>query len=69
VPLAVYARVEAEELAVDALVGSPDGTEIVRSARRGAPEAADALAEAVAAELLERGAGAIIARLAADRGV
>jgi hydroxymethylbilane synthase len=69
VPLAVYARVEAEELAVDALVGSPDGTEIVRSARRGAPEAADALAEAVATELLERGAGAIIARLAADRGV
>jgi hydroxymethylbilane synthase len=69
VPLAVYARVEAEELAVDALVGSPDGTEIVRSARRGAPEAADALAEAVATELLERGAGAIIARLAADRGM
>lgn len=67
VPLAVFARtIDSPQagLAVDALVGMPDGSQLVRSARRGPLEDADTLADQVADELLAQGAGDIIARLA-----
>lgn len=64
VPLAVFARCEAGGFAIDALVGSPDGTEVLRSARHGRESEAEALADAVAEELLAAGAADIISRLA-----
>lgn len=67
VPLAVYARIETRpeggQLAIDALVGEPDGTRLVRSARRGEPEDADRLAADVAGHLLAQGASEIIEAL------
>ena len=63
VPLAVYARTNGGAFAIDALVGTPDGSEVLRSSRNGSPAEAGALAGAVADDLLSRGAGEIIARL------
>jgi hydroxymethylbilane synthase len=62
-PLAVYARLEAEHLAIDALVGTADGKQIIRSSRRGAPGHGMQLAQELAADLLDQGADRIIAGL------
>lgn len=67
-PLAVFARIEGGQLALDALVGSPDGSLILRSSRRGAATEAGPMATAVAADLLRQGAGDIIARLGMSAG-
>jgi len=62
-PLAVFARLEAERLVLDALVGTADGTQIVRGSRSGAPGEGMRLAQELAEDLLRQGADRIIAGL------
>lgn len=64
VPLAVYAACKGNRLEIVAMVGMPDGSEVVRSERSGAAGEVDRLAAEVAAELLDQGAARIIASLA-----
>jgi hydroxymethylbilane synthase len=63
VPLAAYAEVAGDQLRIDALVGSPDGTQVIRASDQGPAEEAEQLGEAVAADLLDQGADAIIKQL------
>lgn len=63
VPLAVFASLEGEALDISALVGMPDGSKLLRCERSGAVSDVDRLAEAVAEELLGKGAAQIIASL------
>jgi len=63
VPLAVFARTQGGRLAISALVGSPDGRRLVRSDRQGPASESAALAALVAEDLLQQGAGEIIAAL------
>ena len=60
VPVAALARPEGEAVVLDGLVASLDGTELVRGQARGAADEAAALEEALAAELVERGAARIL---------
>ncbi len=60
-PMAAYARFEGESIAIDGAVGRPDGSELLRAARRGDPADAEALGADLADELLGRGAGTILA--------
>jgi hydroxymethylbilane synthase len=62
-PLAVFARLEAESLVIDALVGTVDGKQVIRSSRCGAPGRGAELAQSVAEDLLDQGADRIIAGL------
>jgi hydroxymethylbilane synthase len=63
VPLAVFATLTKEMLSISALVGMPDGSELLRCERSGPVEEMDRLAAAVAEELLSNGAGRIIESL------
>lgn len=63
VPLAVYAERDGQELAVSGLVGTPDGTTVLRANRSGHESEVDALAAGVAGDLLGQGGGDIIAAL------
>lgn len=63
VPLAVFAELEGEQLRISGLVGKPDGSEIIRIDRSGSATDVDGLSAAVASDLLDRGAGRIIASL------
>jgi hydroxymethylbilane synthase len=67
VPVAAHAALEGELLRVRALVASIDGSRIVRAERTGPRAGARALGEAVAEELLSRGADRIL-REAEGRG-
>ncbi len=62
-PIAAHARLEEGDLYLQALVGRADGSEIVRSERKGPVANPRELGREVAAELLERGADRIIAAL------
>jgi hydroxymethylbilane synthase len=62
-PMAGHARYEGEELILDAFVGRPDGSVILRATRRGPQASAVELGQAVAADLLEQGAGPILEEL------
>jgi len=64
VPLAVFARMQDGHLHVSALVGTPDGKEVLRSDIEGAAEEVDALSFSIALDLLEQGADRIISALA-----
>lgn len=64
-PIAGHAHYEGERLIFDALVGRPDGSEILRTQRSGAPDEAEAMGSAAADELLERGARQILAECSA----
>lgn len=66
VPLAAYAEIEGDRLNVRALVASPDGTRMLRAERSGPVVQAQALGEAVAAELFDAGAQAILDELLQD---
>jgi hydroxymethylbilane synthase len=60
-PVAAHAVIEGDELVIEALVGAPDGTQILRTTARAALTAdAVALGASVADELLGRGARAIL---------
>jgi len=60
VPIGGYAILENDELFMRALVGRPDGTEVVRGEIRGKPADAHALGTALADDLLSRGADVIL---------
>lgn len=62
-PLAAYAVYEGEEIVLDALIGRPDGTDLLETRRRGAPSEAETIGRQAAQDLLERGAGKILREL------
>ena len=63
VPLAVFAELESGQVRIRSMVGTPDGSRILKAAAEGPEGETDALATAVANDLLEQGAGEIIAAL------
>ena len=63
VPLAAFAEAHEGRLALRALVASPDGSRVVRAECEGSEADPEALGEAVARMLRERGAAAILAAL------
>jgi hydroxymethylbilane synthase len=60
VPIAGHARVEGDTVVLRALVASLDGTRVVRGERRGPLADARRMGEALAEELLSKGADAIL---------
>jgi hydroxymethylbilane synthase len=60
VPIAAYAQVNGDRMRLRALVGYPDGREIIRAQAEGPVEQPQALGTRVAAELLARGAKDIL---------
>jgi hydroxymethylbilane synthase len=60
VPIGAYAVVEDGRVRVDAIVASPDGSELVRGQSQGPVAAAHALGRRLGENLLERGAGRIL---------
>ena len=62
-PLAAYAVAAGGEIHLRGLVATPDGCTVVRAEARGAANAPEALGEALAVKLRERGADAILAAL------
>jgi len=64
VPVAGHCRMQPDgTLHLDALVGAPDGSQLIRRQRSGSPEQAEALGRSLAEELLEAGADRILAAL------
>lgn len=64
VPLAAYAVTAGGQLELRALVARQDGSAVLRASGRGALEAAEALGDAVASDLLAQGAAALLEPLA-----
>jgi hydroxymethylbilane synthase len=62
-PMAGHARYVGDELLLDALVGRPDGSVILRAHRRGPQASATEIGRMVAADLLAQGAGPILEEL------
>lgn len=63
VPLAVYGILAGGVVKLKAVVGTPDGKEVIKASGEAPAGDAISLGEQVAADLLERGAGRIIAAL------
>lgn len=63
VPIGAYARLDGDELQLDAFVGLPDGTEVIRGSRRGPPAHGARLGDDLGRELLERGGAEILRSL------
>jgi hydroxymethylbilane synthase len=63
VPIAGHATLEGGEVVLRALVASVDGKTVIRGERRGPPAGARRMGEALADELLARGAGAVLREL------
>ncbi|QGU12734.1 hydroxymethylbilane synthase [Leclercia sp. J807] len=61
VPIGSYAELTDGELWLRALVGAPDGSQMVRGERRGKPQDAEKLGISLAEELLDNGAREILA--------
>lgn len=61
VPIGSYAELKDGELWLRALVGAPDGSQMVRGERRGNPQDAEQLGISLAEELLNNGAREILA--------
>ena len=68
VPLGAWARFERGELAIDAVVCSPDGTKHVRQRATAPPEQARALGQRVAQLLVDSGAREILEEVYRQRG-
>ena len=60
VPIGAHAEVRDGRLRLFAVVASPDGAETIRAETEGAVDAAEALGQTLGADLLERGARAIL---------
>ncbi|WP_058911779.1 hydroxymethylbilane synthase [Entomohabitans teleogrylli] len=60
VPIGSYAELIDGEIWLRALVGAPDGSQIISGERRGKPEDAEALGVSLAEELLNKGAREIL---------
>jgi len=67
-PIAAHALLRGDIFNLRALVGQPDGSEIVRSERSGPAGEPEKLGRKVAAELIERGADRVIAALRGGAG-
>lgn len=65
VPIGALATVAGERLRLDGMVASLDGTTVLRTATEGAAQDADVLGRQLAAELLDRGAGEVLAAVRA----
>ena len=63
VPIGAYARLEGDQLVMDAVVGSVNGESIVRAHLEGSANRPIALGELMVAELLVLGAGPILAEI------
>lgn len=61
VPIGAHATIAAGLLHLTAIVASPDGSELIRSASEGRPSDADALGRGAGEDLLSRGARRILA--------
>jgi hydroxymethylbilane synthase len=61
VPLAAHAVLQGDDLLLQGLVGAVDGSRILRAAISGPREEAEALGEALAVDLLDQGAGELLA--------
>jgi len=68
VPLGAWARVERGELVLDAVVCSPDGTQLVRQRATAPPEQARELGAQVAQLLIDSGAREILQEVYRQRG-
>lgn len=68
VPIAGYAELEGGELTLRALVASVDGTRMLRAEGRAPREQGAQLGQSVADDLLEQGAGEILAEVYANGG-
>ncbi len=63
VPIGSYALLEGDQIYLRALVGAPDGTEIICGEIRGHSDAAEQLGITLAEQLLAQGAGRILAEV------
>lgn len=63
VPIAGFGVLEGNELFLRGLVGEPDGSRVLRAEVRGSSEQASTLGVKLARDLLDQGAGEILARL------
>ena len=63
VPIAAHAQLAGGEIFLRALVGSPDGTEVIRGEIKGPAEQGEVLGEQLAGDLLARGADRILREL------
>jgi hydroxymethylbilane synthase len=63
VPLAVFAELDGESLHISGMIGLPDGSRMLRSDRSGPVSHMDQISAGVANDLLEQGAGEIVASL------
>jgi hydroxymethylbilane synthase len=63
VPIGAYALVEGEQIWLRGLVGSPDGTQVIRDEIRGSVSDGEALGEQLAQRLLAAGADVILAEV------
>ena len=66
IPIAAHATVADGRMSLDGLVASPDGSRVLRGRLEGGAGEAAALGEALAAQLKERGADALLAELPAQ---
>lgn len=64
VPMGAFARLRGGELHLEAMVGEPDGTRILRDRIQGDEESPDGLGIELARRMLDAGAGEILARIA-----
>ena len=60
VPLAAHAHQDGSDLEIEALVGLPDGTRVLRTKARGSSEDPDAVGGQAAEELLSQGAASVL---------
>ena len=63
VPAGALATIDGDELTITAVLAAPDGSTCLRGERRGAPEEAGAIGDALARELLAAGGAEIVATL------
>ena len=64
IPIAGYARIDADGLALSGLVASPDGAQLIKKAASGYVSDADSIGEEVAGALLRAGADRILQQIA-----
>lgn len=68
VPVAGFAELEGKEIRLRALVGLPDGTQVVRGEQRASIDHPVALGESLAADMLARGAADVLRTLREQEG-
>ncbi|HEX7047402.1 MAG TPA: hydroxymethylbilane synthase [Gammaproteobacteria bacterium] len=66
VPVAGFAELEGDTIRLRGLVGLPDGTQVVRGEQRGSVNDPEGLGEALANDMLSRGAAEVLAQLRAE---